>query len=150
MCPLSQVCTRPLLGFFLGVLQRRADAQLLQLIHQVSVLVHLEQDVAASHELAVEVDLRDCGPVGEDLDSCGRPMKLESHYYLSYYPLVLLPKVTYLINNVFFFVIFLEDLNNWDHTQIDGCQYVNNEKAQSINNSQDLMVIFILNMCFHV
>lgn len=68
-CLLSDVYTRSLLGFFLGVLQSRVDAQLLQLLHQVSVLVHLEQDVAASHKLAIEVDLRDCGPVGEDLDS---------------------------------------------------------------------------------
>lgn len=60
-----------LFGFLLSVQQRGADAQLLQLVHQVSVLVHLEQDVAASHKLAIEVDLRDRGPVGELFDSCG-------------------------------------------------------------------------------
>lgn len=31
--------------------------------------MHLEQDVAASHKLPLEVDLRDRGPVGEDFDS---------------------------------------------------------------------------------
>lgn len=62
----------PLLGLLVGVEQRRADAQLLQLLHQVAVLVHLQQDVAAAHELAVEVHLRDRGPVGELLDSCGQ------------------------------------------------------------------------------
>lgn len=82
MCPLScqlfEVYALPLLGLFLGVQQRRADAQLLQLLHQVSVLVHLEQDVTASHELAAEVHLRDRGPVGELLDACGRQMALVS------------------------------------------------------------------------
>lgn len=62
--------TRPLLGLFLCVQHCRADAQLLQLLHQVSVLVHLQKDVAASHKLAIEVHLRDRGPVGEVFDSC--------------------------------------------------------------------------------
>lgn len=62
----------PLLGLLLGVEQQRADAQLLQLLHQVPVLVHLQQDVAATHKLAVEVDLGDGGPVGVVLDPCKR------------------------------------------------------------------------------
>lgn len=69
---LFEVHLLPLLGFFLSLQQWRADAQLLQLFHQVSVLVHLEQDIATPHELAAEVHLRDRGPVGEGLDSCGR------------------------------------------------------------------------------
>lgn len=91
MCPLScqllEVRPLPLLGFFLSVQQCRADAQLLQLLHQISVLVHLEQDVTASHKLAVEVHLGDCGPVGEVLDSCGRQMALvsESDFRLKHY-----------------------------------------------------------------
>ncbi|TNN37982.1 hypothetical protein EYF80_051861 [Liparis tanakae] len=51
--------------------QGGADAQLLQLLHQVPVLVHLQQDVAAAHKLTAQVHLRDRGPVGEQLDSCG-------------------------------------------------------------------------------
>lgn len=56
-----------LLGLLLG--QRRADAQLVQFLHQVAVLVHLEQDVAAAHKLTVDVHLGDGGPVGELLDA---------------------------------------------------------------------------------
>lgn len=80
MCPLFRQLfeVRPflLLWFFFGAQQRRLNAQLLQLIHQISVLVHLEQDVAASDKLAIEVDLRDRGPVGEFFDSCGGQMAL--------------------------------------------------------------------------
>lgn len=68
----------PLLGLLLRRQQRGADAQLLQLLHQVPVLVHLEQDVAAAHELTAEVQLRDRGPVGEELDSCGKEPTLRS------------------------------------------------------------------------
>ncbi|KAG7244273.1 hypothetical protein INR49_004411 [Caranx melampygus] len=46
---------------------------------EVSILVHLEQDVAASHKLAIEVHLRDCGPVGEVLHSCGRQVLVLQH-----------------------------------------------------------------------
>lgn len=75
-CPLFRVRFKvlglPLLGLSLSIEQRGPDAQFLQFVHQITILVHLEQDVAASYELAVEVDLRDRGPVGELLDSCGR------------------------------------------------------------------------------
>lgn len=52
-----------------GVKQRGLDAQLLELLHQVPVLVHLQQDVTATHELTVEKDLWDGGPVGVVLDT---------------------------------------------------------------------------------
>lgn len=65
-------CPLHLLGLLVSVEQRRADAQLLQLLHQVTVLVHLQQDVAASHKLAVKVHLGDGGPVREVLDTCKR------------------------------------------------------------------------------
>lgn len=41
-----------------------ADPQLFQFFHEVPVLVHLQKNVAAPHKLAVEVHLRDGGPVG--------------------------------------------------------------------------------------
>lgn len=59
-----------LLGFLLRVQQCGAYIQLLQLLHQISILVHLEQDVAAAHKLTVKVHLRDRGPVGEGFYSC--------------------------------------------------------------------------------
>lgn len=73
MCPLScqlfNVDPLLLLGFFLSIQQSRADAQLLQLLHQIPILVHLQQDVTAAHKLTVEVHLRDRGPIREVLDS---------------------------------------------------------------------------------
>lgn len=64
----------PLFGLVLSVNQCRTDSQLFQLLHQVTVLVHLKQDVAASNKLSVEVNLRDRGPVGEVFYSWRRRM----------------------------------------------------------------------------
>ena len=58
-----------LLGLLLGLHQRRLNAHLAELVHQVSTLVHLQQDVTAAHKLTVQVHLGDGGPVGELLDA---------------------------------------------------------------------------------
>lgn len=52
------------------ILQRTLDANLLQLLDEFSVLVHLKEDIAAPDELTVQVDLWDCWPVAKVLDSC--------------------------------------------------------------------------------
>lgn len=52
------------------ILQRTLDANLLQLLDEFSVLVHLKEDIAAPDKLTVQVDLWDCGPVAKVLDSC--------------------------------------------------------------------------------
>lgn len=66
----------PLLRFFLSVQQSRVNSKFLQFFHQISILVHLKQDVTASNKLSVEVHLRDRRPVGEDLDPFGKQIDI--------------------------------------------------------------------------
>ena len=71
----QKVCHVFLLVVLLAVLfagQRRLDADLVELLDELSVLVHLEQDVAAADELAFEVHLRDGRPIAELFDAWER------------------------------------------------------------------------------
>src|SRR4029079_19655879 len=53
------------------------DALLLKQGLQLAGLEHLADDVAAADELAVDIELRDCGPVRERLDALTELVRLE-------------------------------------------------------------------------
>ena len=62
----------------LGLFQCTLDSDLLQFLNELPILVHLQEDIAASNKLAVHKHLRDGGPVTVILDALSQSLILEN------------------------------------------------------------------------